>query len=340
MSFIHLQLREQDRIVQCGGYLTDAAADAVHHLSAQIGRGHIIAVLLRKRLHRLIGGKAFSRIDRVSVDQLAAVRHIRAPVRTRRRIAGGIGPQHVLHHGQLLRVPLRLLLRHRQIHGSVAAPPLGRQIIINRRLGGRVVDHHSRLPFLDDKLSVFSRQMGVDGFHIVLRALIFDQGGDSRPVKGKLDLIYLVLMRQILHGLIAGHHVSGLSQIHRIFHQILVAPGHAQLRRRRRHRIAVHHVQRDHATSQGIHIGLDRFLRLRLSHSRQGDLSGVHALPDRIVRPRLRMNGNTGNGAPHSQHQQKGQCKHPFSRSIHRHRSIPAVTAHRPGSVSPSQAPG
>ena len=292
MSFIHLQLREQDRIVQCGGYLTDAAADAVHHLSAQIGRGHIIAVLFRKGLHRLIGGKAFARIDRVAVDQLAAVRYIRASVRAGRGIAGGIGSQHILHQSQLLRVPLRLLLRHHQLHGGVPASPLGRQIIINRRLGGRVVDHHPRLPFLDDKLSVLSRQMGVDGFHIVYRAVILDQRGDGRPVKGKFNLVYLVLMRKILHRLIAGHHISGFSQIHRFIHQILVAPGHSQLRSGRRHRIAVSHVQRDHAASQGIHISLNRLLRLRLGHPRQRDLSGIHAFLDRVIRPCLRMNGN------------------------------------------------
>ena len=80
MPFVHLQLGKQNRVIQSGGYLTDTAADAVYHLTVQIGTGHIITVFFRKWRYRFVGRKAFTRINRGTVDQLAAIRHIGASV--------------------------------------------------------------------------------------------------------------------------------------------------------------------------------------------------------------------------------------------------------------------
>ena len=154
--------------------------------------------------------------------------------------------------------------------------------------------------------------MGVYCFHIIFGAVVFNERGNRFLIKGKLNVIYLIFILQILNGLIAGHHVSGFSQIHRFAHQILVAPAHSQLRRGRRYRIAVHHVQRDHAASQRIHIGLNRLLRLRLRHPCQRDLPGVHAFHDRVVRSGLCLCGNAGSDRRNSHKQQKRQKTNPF----------------------------
>ena len=154
--------------------------------------------------------------------------------------------------------------------------------------------------------------MGINGFHIILVAFVLDQGSDCFLIKGKLNIIDLIFILQILNGLIAGHHVSGFPQIHRFAHQILVAPAHSQLRRGCRYRIAVHHIQRDHAASQRIHIGLHRLLRLCLGHPCQRDLPGVHAFHDRVVRSGLCLCGNAGSDRRNSHKQQKRQKTNPF----------------------------
>ena len=85
--------------------------------------------------------------------------------------------------------------------------------------------------------------MGVHRLHVKGVAFIFHNRCNCFPVKGKSDIINLILMLQILQGLIAYHHVAGFPKIHRFLNKLRVRPAKSKLGGGYIHRIAFHYVQ-------------------------------------------------------------------------------------------------
>ncbi len=79
VPLIHLKLRPNHSIVQRRGHLTDAAAEAVHHLRPEVRAGQLIAVLRCEGCDRLQHRKFLPGINHRSIDEAAGVGDIGAP---------------------------------------------------------------------------------------------------------------------------------------------------------------------------------------------------------------------------------------------------------------------
>lgn len=66
--------------------------------------------------------------------------------------------------------------------------------------------------------------MGIDRFHVKSVTFIFHNGCNRFFVKRESDIIYLILMLQILQRFVTHYHVPRFSQIDRILYQLRIPP--------------------------------------------------------------------------------------------------------------------
>ena len=189
----NLQLRQQNRIVERGGYLADAAAHTVHHLIVHKGARHVISVLRGKRRHAVKHGELVPGIQDCAVDQFTAIGYIFASVKVGGTIGCGKGTQYIFHFGKLLGVPPGLCHLHYQRNtAGLAVPSAGQKLVdlVKRCLH---IQRVARVPAYYTEFVILPDQRGVHRFHIVLGAFLYQDIRKPLKIKRKFQGIDQIL---------------------------------------------------------------------------------------------------------------------------------------------------
>ena len=310
-----LQLRQQDGIVQRGGYLADAASHAVHHLVVHEGPRHIVSVLRGEGRHAVQHGELVPGIQDRAVDQVAAVGDVLAPVEVGGAVGGSERAQHVLHPGKLLGAAPGLGHLHHQRDAAGLAVPSAGQKLMHLVEGGLHIQGVPGVSAHHPELSVLPDQSGVHRLLIVLGALLDQDVRKPLEIKGQLQRVDQVLPLQVLEYLVPLYHIPMDPHLQGLGDDLLIGPGDPQLPCAHGHFPVLRVEQRDFHLPQGLHIGLHGLRRLLGGHAGEIHLphenpvlDGVSLLCRRGHAPQQRTGQETG---------QKAAFPYPFSHSLH-----------------------